>query len=147
MPGPDGFALGEITEVKTELLEMFLQRGYVPVIAPVGMAQDGSQVPLDGDRVAAEVASALGANKLVYLTGRAGITEKDELLRQVSTSQLAPKLGTGVFTPNIESKVRSAMHALEKGVDRVHVIDARMPHSLIAELFTDEGVGTLVTHG
>ncbi len=145
--GSDDFALGEITEVKTELLEMFLTRGYVPVIAPVGMAQDGSQVPLDGDRVAAEVASALGADKLVYLTGRAGITENDDLLRQVTSTQVESKLGTGVFTPNIEGKVKAALHALSKGVERVHVIDARMPHSLIAELFTDEGVGTLVTRG
>ncbi len=146
-PGPDGFALGTITEVKTELLEMFLGKGYVPVIAPVGMAQDGSQVPLYGDAVAAEVAAALGANKLVYLTGRAGITEKDELVRQISSSQLEAKLGTGVFTANIEGKSRGALTALQKGVERVHVIDARVPHSLIAELFTDEGVGTLVTHG
>jgi acetylglutamate kinase len=133
--------------VKTELLEMFLQRGYVPVIAPVGMAQDGSQVPLDGDQVAAEVAAALGATKLVYLTGRAGITEKDELVRQVVSSQLEAKLGTGLFTANIEGKARGALAALSKGVDNVHVIDARVPHSLIAELFTDEGVGTLVSRG
>jgi len=146
-PTADGFALGTITEVKTELLEMFLAKGYVPVIAPVGMAQDGSQVPLDGDTVAAEVAAALGANKLVYLSGRAGITEKDELLRQVTSSQLEAKLGTGVFTRNVENKSRGALTALQKGVERVHLIDARVPHSLIAELFTDEGVGTLVTHG
>ncbi|MBL8951490.1 MAG: bifunctional glutamate N-acetyltransferase/amino-acid acetyltransferase ArgJ [Myxococcaceae bacterium] len=146
-PAADGFQLGTITEVKTELLEMFLAKGYVPVIAPVGMAQDGSQVPLDGDAVAAEVAAALGANKLVYLTGRAGVTEKDELLRQVSTSQLEAKLGTGTFTANIEGKSRGALTALQKGVEAVHVIDARVPHSLIAELFTEDGVGTLVTRG
>jgi acetylglutamate kinase len=146
-PRPDGLVLGDITEVKTELLEMFLTRGYVPVIAPHGMAQDGSQVALDGDQVASHVAAALGATKLVYLTGRAGITDKDELLRQVTSTALEQKLGTEAFTENVESKSRGALYALAHGVERVHVIDARMPHSLIAELFTDEGVGTLVTRG
>lgn len=146
-PRPDGLVIGEISEVKADLLEMFIERGYVPVIAPVGMAQDGSQVALDGDAVASSVASALRANKLVYLTGRAGITEKDELVRQLSTTALEAKLGTGVFTANIENKARATLYALSHGVEQVHVIDARVPHSLIAELFTDEGVGSLVTRG
>jgi acetylglutamate kinase len=145
--GSDGLALGDITRVNGDLIEMFLAKGYVPVIAPVGMAADGSRVPLDADCVASEVAVALNAGKLVYLTGRQGITDNDELLRQQTTSQLEAKLGTGAFTPNIAAKSHGALHALKNGVAQVHVIDARMPHSLIAELFTDDGVGTLVTLG
>ncbi len=144
----DGLALGEIVRVNSQLIEMFLCKGYVPVIAPLGMGKDGTRVPLDADCVASEVAVALKAAKLVYLTGRQGITDNDELLRQQTTSQLEAKLlGTGGFTPNIIGKSRGALHALSNGVDQVHVIDARLPHSLIAELFTDDGVGTLVTRG
>ena len=112
----DGLSFGAITEVKTELLEMFITKGYVPVIAPVGMAIDGSQVPLDADSVAAEVAVALGATKLVYLTGRAGVTEKDELVRQVSSSQLAQKLEAGGLTANMVAKSKGALTALNRGV-------------------------------
>ncbi|MFT3836781.1 MAG: bifunctional glutamate N-acetyltransferase/amino-acid acetyltransferase ArgJ [Myxococcaceae bacterium] len=145
-PMKDGLVVGEVEQVNGELLEMFLSKGMVPVIAPVGMTPTGS-LPLDADQVAAEVAGALGASKLVYLTGRAGITENDELLRQVTASQLKSKLVTAGFTPNLSSKAQGALKALKKNVERVHVIDARVPHSLIAELFTDEGVGTLVTLG
>jgi acetylglutamate kinase len=144
---PGGLALGDITRVNAELIEMFLAKGYVPVIAPLGMAADGSRVPLDADCVAAEVAVALKAGKLVYLTGRQGITDNDELLRQQTSAQLEAKLNGGGFTPNIAAKSRGALHALSHGVEQVHVIDARLPHSLIAELFTDDGVGTLVTSG
>jgi acetylglutamate kinase len=143
----EALPLGSITRVNAELIEMFLSKGYVPVIAPLGMAADGSSVPLDADCVAAEVAVALKAGKLVYVTGRQGITENDELLRQQTTSQLQLKLNGGGFTPNITAKSHGALYALERGVEQVHVIDARLPHSLIAELFTDDGVGTLVTNG
>ncbi len=145
-PMPDGLVMGDLEQVNTELLQLFLSRGMVPVIAPVGQSPSGS-LPLDADQVAAQVASALGASKLVYLTGRAGITENDELLRQLTSSQLADKRVTAGFTPNLLGKSAGALAALKKGVERVHVIDARVPHSLIAELFTDEGVGTLVTLG
>jgi acetylglutamate kinase len=145
--GSDGLALGEITRVNAELVELFLAKGYVPVIAPLGMAADGSRVPLDADCVAAFVAVALKAGKLVYLTGRQGITDNDELLRQQTTPQLKARLEGGGFTNNIAAKSHAALHALSSGVEQVHVIDARLPHSLIAELFTDDGVGTLVTNG
>jgi len=91
--------------------------------------------------------AALNASKLVYLTGRPGLVENDELLRQLSSAQLQTKLVTAGFTENLQGKSLGALKALKKGVERVHVIDARVPHSLIAELFTDEGVGTLVTLG
>lgn len=142
---PAGF--GALLKVNAEFLEMLLAKGYVPVISPVGMAEDGASLPLDADRVAAEVAVVLGAAKLVYLTGKPGIVERDELLAQLTTSKLEAKLAQGVFDENLAHKARCILRALSGQVDRVHVIDARSPHSIIAELFTDQGVGTLVTRG
>ena len=93
------------------------------------------------------VAKELNAAKLVYLTAATGLMVDDELVPQFPTSQLEAKLAAGAFTGNQELKAASALWAALAGVERVHVIDARTPHSIIAELFTDQGVGTLVTVG
>jgi acetylglutamate kinase len=142
---PPGF--GILHKVDGGFLRMLLSKGYVPVISPVGIGEDGASLPLDADRVAAEIAVALNAAKLVYLTGKPGIVEKDELLAQLTSTTLEERLSKGVLDPHVDRKARCILRALAGGVDRVHVIDARSPHSIIAELFTDQGVGTLVTRG
>jgi acetylglutamate kinase len=138
---------GEVTSVNAELLELFLQRNYVPVISPVGFLDDGSTVPLEPDQVASEVAVAAKASKLVYLVGTPGFTEDDALLGQLTTGALASKIAAGVFGSGLARKGRFAINALERGVERVHVIDSRTPHSIIAEFFTEQGIGSLVTLG
>ena len=138
---------GEVVAINTELLEMFLQKNYVPVVSPVGFLEDGSTLPLEPDQVAAELAAVSHASKLVYLVGVPGFTEDDELLGQLTTTTLKEKAARGVFNSNLTRKARWAISALEKGVERVHVIDSRTPHSIIAEFFTDQGIGSLVTHG
>jgi acetylglutamate kinase len=141
------FRTADLAKVNAEMLEMFLAKGYVPVIAPVGLTEDGESVPLDADQVAAMVAKELNASKLVYLTAATGLMVDDELVPQFPTSQLEAKLKAGAFEGNQELKAKSALWAATAGVERVHVIDARTPHSIIAELFTELGVGTLVTVG
>ena len=141
------FTVGDLVKVNAEMLEMFLQRGYVPVIAPVGITEDGESVPLDANQVAAMVAKELNASKLVFLTGASGLMVEDELVQQMPTSLLIAKLEAGAFEGNLLAKAKAALWAAQAGVERVHVIDARTPHSVIAELFTDQGVGTLVTAG
>ena len=145
-PTLNGLELGEVTQVNTGLLESLLSQGYVPVIAPVGFAE-GRTLPLDADQVAAHVAGALKAAKLVYLTGSNGLQRGDELAPQLTSTELQGLLAVGTLSSSLAGKSQGALHALSRGVSRVHLIDARVPHSLIAELFTDEGVGTLVTHG
>jgi acetylglutamate kinase len=142
---PPGF--GILRKVDAGFLRMLLSKGYVPVISPVGIGEDGASLPLDADRVAAEIAVALSAAKLVYLTGKPGIVEGGELLGQLTSTTLEARLGKGVLDNHTERKARCILRALSGGVERVHVIDARSPHSIIAELFTDQGVGTLVTRG
>lgn len=138
---------GEVMSVNTDLLEMFLQRNYVPVVSPVGFLDDGSTLPLEPDQVASEIALAAKASKLVYLVGGPGFVENDELLGQINTTTLRAKVAKGVFNRNLARKAKWAIAALEGGVERVHVIDARTPHSIIAEFFTDQGIGSLVTNG
>jgi acetylglutamate kinase len=144
--GPDNVR-GEVTTINKDLLELFLQRSYLPVVSPVGLTEDGTAVPLEADHLAAELAVAAGASKLVYLVGSPGFMQDDELLGQLTSSVLRAKLDEERFNRNLSRKGRSAIAALERGVERVHVIDARTPHSIIAEFFTDQGIGSLVTHG
>ena len=135
---------GEITSVNHELVEMLLSRAYVPVISPIALGEDGGSYNVNADTVAAEMAIALRAEKLVFLTNVPGILEAGELVSEISQSELKKKLEAGVVTGGMAAKAQSALRALEGGVKRVHIIDGRVPHGLIAELFTERGVGTVV---
>jgi acetylglutamate kinase len=128
---------GVITSVDGAMLEMFLGQGYVPVILALALGDDGASYAVDADAVASELAVALRAPKLIYLTDAAGIVEAGELVTDLSATALEQKLDTEL--------ARAIIKASRGGVGRVHVIDGRTPHSVIAELFTDRGVGTLVT--
>ena len=138
---------GLVTSINRDLLEMFLQRNYVPVISPVGFLEDGTTLSLEPDQVASEIAVAAQASKLVYLVGVPGFVQDDTLLAQLTVATLREKLEANAFTGNLTRKGQCAISALERGVERVHVVDARTPHSIIAEFFTDQGIGSLVTHG
>ncbi|CAN5149282.1 hypothetical protein BH11MYX1_BH11MYX1_51940 [soil metagenome] len=135
-----GTEQGDISAVSATMLEMFLGQGYVPVVAAVALGDDGANYEVDADAVAGELAVALHAPKLIYLTDAAGILEGGELVPDLSASALEAKVGLGDTM-----LTRAIVRASRGGVGRVHVIDGRTPHSVIAELFTDRGVGTLVT--
>jgi len=146
--GRDLGAHGEITEVNKEFLRMLLKGGYIPVISPIALGEDGSSLSINADEVAAAVAVALGAKKLIYLTDVPGILESapdGDLVRQVTGDDLLRRIEAGSLTGGMKHKARAILSALEGGVERVHVLDGRQPHTVIAELFTDRGVGTLVT--
>jgi acetylglutamate kinase len=136
--------VGEVTHVNHELLEMLLAKHYVPIVSPVGLGEDGEGYNINADAAAAEIAVALKAEKLIYLTDVAGVLENGELVSELTASEAVRKIETGVITGGMVAKLKSALRAIEGGVQRVHVIDGRTPHSVIAELFTDRGVGTLV---
>ncbi len=139
--------VGEITQVNKGFLEMLLQQNYVPVISPIGIGEDGQSYNISADAVAAEIASVLSAEKLIYLTDVPGILEGDDLLTELTADGLQQRVESGVITGGMIIKARAIQRALSAGVRRVHVIDGRTPHSVIAELFTDRGVGTLITQG
>jgi acetylglutamate kinase len=142
--GRDIGMVGEVTTVNQELLEVLLDRKYVPVVSPVGLGEDGDGYNVNADTVAAEIAIAVRAEKLIYLTDVAGILEDGELISELSAIELARKIDDGIVRGGMAVKARSALRAIQGGVASVHILDGRTAHSVIAELFTDRGVGTLV---
>ncbi|MFN7130637.1 MAG: bifunctional glutamate N-acetyltransferase/amino-acid acetyltransferase ArgJ [Myxococcales bacterium] len=143
--GRDLGHVGEVTHVNRDLLEMLLRQNYVPVISPVGMGDDGNGYAISGDSVAAEIAIAVGASKLIYLTDVSGILDNGEVVSEMKSAELERQLEGGGISGNMRTRARAILRALSSGVERVHVIDGHTPHNVIAELFTDRGVGTLVT--
>jgi acetylglutamate kinase len=142
--GRDLGMVGEVTHVNQELLEVLLDKHYVPVVSPVGLGEDGEGYNINADSAAAEIAIALKAEKLIYLTDVAGIMENGELVSELTASELRAKIAGGVVRGGMIAKAKSVLRAIEGGVASVHILDGRAPHSVIAELFTDRGVGTLV---
>jgi acetylglutamate kinase len=142
--GRDLGMVGEITQVNHELLEVLLDKKYVPVVSPVGMGDDGEGYNINADAAAAEIAIALRAEKLIYLTDVPGILEKGELVSEMTAGELRRKMEQGIIQGGMVAKAKSVLRAIEGGVTSVHILDGRTPHSVIAELFTDRGVGTLV---
>jgi acetylglutamate kinase len=142
--GRDLGMVGEVTAVNHELLEVLLEKKYVPVVSPVGLGEDGEGYNINADAAAAEIAIALKAEKLIYLTDVPGILDNGELVSEMTASQLQARIAAGVIKGGMVAKARSVLRAIEGGVAMVHILDGRTPHSVIAELFTDKGVGTLI---
>ena len=145
-PGkPDLGFVGEIEAVNAELLAMFLDKGYIPVISPVGFGADGASYNINADVAAGEIAAACEAERLIFLTDVAGILDEDgNLISQIRAADLAARLGKTI-KGGMHVKAQAILTALSDGVKAVHIVDGRVPHSVVAELFTDRGVGTLVT--
>ncbi|HUS31576.1 MAG TPA: bifunctional glutamate N-acetyltransferase/amino-acid acetyltransferase ArgJ [Kofleriaceae bacterium] len=141
--GRDLGLVGEISQVNGSVIEMLLNQGYVPVISPIALGEDGQGYNISADEAASAIAIALKAQKLLYLIDAPGITEHGELVTDLSVADLERKLATA--ESGMRVKLGAMIDALRGGVGRVHVIDGRTPHNLIAELFTDRGVGSLVT--
>jgi acetylglutamate kinase len=145
-PGkPDLGFVGEIESVNSELLDMFLERGYIPVISPVGFGSDGASYNINADVAAGEIAAACGAERLIFLTDVAGILDAaGNLISEIRKGDLEAMLG-GAIKGGMHVKAQAILTALSDGVKAVHIVDGRVAHSVLAELFTDHGVGTLVT--
>jgi acetylglutamate kinase len=145
-PGkPDLGFVGEIERVNSDLLDMFLDKGYMPVISPVGFGVDGASYNINADVAAGEIAAACGAERLIFLTDVAGLLDENgNLISEIRAGDLEARLGTSI-KGGMHVKAQAVLHALANGVRAVHIVDGRQPHSVVAELFTDRGVGTLVT--
>ena len=123
---------------------MLLQQGYVPVISPVGLGADGQSYNINADNVAAEVAVAIGAQKLIYLSDVPGILKAGELIGQLTAADLETLIDDGTIVGGMKAKAKSILKVLSAGVHSVHLLDGRVPHSIIGELFTDNGVGSWI---
>ena len=136
--------VGEVEGVDVSLLSILERDGYIPVISPVGLGADGETYNLNSDAAAAELARGFGASKLIYLGDESGLTDGEQIVSELTSDQLKRRLERREVPAGMQSKLQSALSALAGGVTSVHLVDGRVPHNLIAELFTDTGVGTLI---
>jgi acetylglutamate kinase len=143
--------VGEVTEVKVKVIKKEIAEGYLPIISPVAEGYDGKPYNVNADVVAGRVASALRARRLVYMSDVPGLlsnpADPTTLISTLKIGQVEDLKKKGVIDKGMRPKVSSAVRALEDGVQRVHFIDGRLPHSLLLEIFTDQGIGTEIVHG
>jgi acetylglutamate kinase len=145
-------SVGEVERINTGIIETIMNtNGYIPVIAPIGAGAAGETYNINADYVAGEIAAALGAEKLVLLTDVEGIlsdvNDKSSIISVLKTSEVDGFINKGIIAGGMIPKVRCCVKALEAGVKRTHIIDGRVPHSILLEIFTDEGIGTMVEKG
>jgi acetylglutamate kinase len=135
--------VGEVERVNAEPIRLLEERGFIPVIAPVGVGGGGETYNINADLVAGEVAAALGAEKLIHLTDVQGIKGKDgKLVSTLARKDAERLMKEGVIDGGMLPKVESSLRALEGGTAKAHIIDGRRPHAILLELFTREGIGT-----
>ena len=143
--------VGDVTEVKAKLIKKEIADGFIPIISPVAEGLDGKPYNINADTAAGRVASALRARRLVYMSDVPGLLSdpKDptSLISTLKVAQVDELKKKGVIDKGMRPKVGSAVRALQEGVQRVHFIDGRLPHSLLLEIFTDKGIGTEIVHG
>lgn len=144
--GADLGFVGEVTRVNTAFIESLLAQDILPVIAPIGVDADGQTYNINADTAAGSLAAALKAEKLVYLSDVPGVLVDDVLLPSLDQAKAAELVESGVVAGGMLPKLRSAFGALDAGVNKVHLIDGRVKHSLLLEIFTTEGVGTELVH-
>lgn len=134
--------VGEVASVNASFIRSLLADGLLPVIAPLGVDDEGTVYNINADHAAGEIAAALSATKLIYLSDVAGIMRDDELLHCLDRRDAESLMSSGVIHGGMMPKVVSALKALRAGVSKVHLIDGRTPHALLLEIFTSEGIGT-----
>ncbi len=143
--------VGEITKIRPQPIEALLEKHYIPVISTVASDRNGNTYNINGDTAAARIAGALNAERLIMMTDIAGILEnKDDpstLIPQISISEARKLYDKGIISGGMIPKVDCCIDALEHGVENVTIMDGRIPHSILMELLTDEGAGTMVTKG
>ncbi len=155
LDGEDGRKLdvgmvGDVTDVNADLLKVLCHSGVVPVISPIGVNKAGGKLNINADTVAGCVAAAVGASKLVMMSDTHGIYEKfgDESthISKITQDEVEAYVQSGVISGGMLPKVDACLHALHAGVERAHIIDGAILHSLLLEIYTDKGIGTLITH-
>jgi acetylglutamate kinase len=137
--------VGEVTEVNVDVLETLTESQFIPVIAPIGVGGDGESYNINADIVAGKVAEALVASKLVLLTNTPGILDAEQnTLSGLSKADVESLISEGIINEGMLPKVECALSAVSGGVQSVQIIDGRVPHALLLEIFTDSGVGTQI---
>jgi acetylglutamate kinase len=141
--------VGAIRHIDPSILDRLVREELIPVVATIGMGEEGQAYNVNADTVAGAIAEALGAEKLVYLTDVAGVysdfPDPDSLVSRIDADGLEALIADGRVSEGMIPKLTSCVHALRNGVTRAHVLDGRLPHALLLEFFTREGIGTMVS--
>jgi acetylglutamate kinase len=139
--------VGEVESIDTRVLDMLIASDFIPVIAPIGAGADGSSYNINADIVAGKIAEVMQAEKLMLLTNVEGLLDKQgKILTGLSTRQVDELISDGTIYGGMLPKINCALDAVKGGVTSAHIIDGRSPHVVLLEIFTDEGVGTLITN-
>ncbi|MCA0900032.1 MULTISPECIES: acetylglutamate kinase [Microbulbifer] len=139
--------VGEVESVDTDVIDMLINSDFIPVIAPIGVGKDGESYNINADLVAGKIAEYLKAEKLMLLTNVAGLQDKQgEVLTGLSTLEVDGLIADGTIYGGMLPKIACALDAVKAGVTSAHIIDGRVPHAVLLEIFTDTGVGTLITN-
>ncbi|WP_456474631.1 acetylglutamate kinase [Candidatus Pyrohabitans sp.] len=143
--------VGETEEINPEIIHILSERGYIPVISPIGLSRDGTSLNLNADTVAGDMAAALKAKKLIILTDVPGVLrdleDESSLIREIKTTQIKGLIKRGIIRGSMLPKVEACKRALLGEVEKAHIIDGRLKHAILLELFTDEGIGTMIFKG
>lgn len=146
--GQDIGFVGEVTSVDSTILDVLLENDYVPVIAPIGIGENFESFNINADDAACAIAAAIGAEKLVFLTDIEGVfldpTDKSTLISEMDLETAHQFIEKGVVGGGMLPKLNNCIEAVEKGVSRVHILDGRLQHCLLLELFTEKGIGTAI---
>ena len=141
--------VGEVDKIDPTLLNSMVKDDYVPIVAPVGVDKEGHSYNINADLVAGEIAAALEAEKLILLTNTEGIladpADKNTLISNLKINEAKEKIADEVIVGGMIPKVNSCITALENDVHRTHILDGRVDHSILLEIFTDKGIGTMIT--
>jgi len=139
--------VGEVASIDTAVVDMLMHGNFIPVIAPIGVGEDGQSYNINSDLVAGKLAQVLAAEKLIMLTNTSGVLDANgNTLTGLSSAEVGRLIDDGVIHGGMLPKINAALDAVNSGVEAAHIIDGRMQHAVLLEIFTDKGIGTLI-HG
>lgn len=142
--------VGDVEVINPEILVIAAGNGYIPVVAPIAMDEQGNSLNINADTVAGDIAAAMKAKKLILMTDVPGVlrdpAKESTRISRIQLEHIEDMIGDGTIAGGMIPKVLSAAGAVEKGVDKVHIIDGSKSHSILLELFTDQGIGTMIFH-
>ena len=140
--------VGEVARVNTDVIEPLLSKGYIPIISSVAASPDGTNYNINADTVAGEIAAAIGAEKLILLTDTLGILKDEQdpssLIQKIKLQEARSLIGEGIVHGGMKPKTECCIRALAQGVSAAHIVDGRISHALLLEVFTDKGIGTMI---
>jgi acetylglutamate kinase len=141
--------VGEIENVNPEIIDMLTENDYIPIVSPIGVDKKGNTLNLNADTVAGDIAGKVDAEKLIILTDVPGILEDpndpETLIRKVKIDEISDLIDNGIVSDGMIPKIETCLNAIENGVQSAHIIDGRIKHSVLLEIFTKDGIGTMIS--